>query len=277
MSTTPLEPSGSGLPPASSTPESPVFQTAPAPEPWRLRDLGFFIAYAVCTLLLSQFTALVVYAVLRPLMHWRTPPSALGTNPIFLLAAQSLFYVLILVFVYVMVAVHYGLPFWAALKWRRVGARRTLRFLWGGILMAFAVLLASRVSPDTKPFPLEQMFSSPAAAYALGAFAVVVAPFMEELIFRGVLFTFFERHAGVRFAVLSTGVLFGAFHVPEYWGAWTHVLLILLVGLVFSLTRGVTDSLAPSVILHMGYNASLMVLLFFATHHFRAVQAAVCH
>ena len=142
-----------------------------------------------------------------------------------------------------------------------------------GIALSFAVLGASGLLPDKKPFPLEQMFNSPGAAYTLAAFAIVVAPFMEELIFRGVLFSFFECHGGVRFAVIGTALLFGALHVPEYWGAWTHALLILGVGLIFSVTRAITGSLAPSVVLHIAYNTTLMTLLFFGTHHFKSVEA----
>jgi membrane protease YdiL (CAAX protease family) len=273
MSTTTPEPSGSEIPPVAAELQGPVFQTAPPPELWRLRDLGFFIAYAMFTLMLAPFLLLMVYAILQPLAHWRTTATVAATQPIFAVAAQAVSYVMILAFVYVLVAVHYGLPFWTALKWRRLGVSRGSRLFLGGIAMAFFVLGASSLLPDKKPFPLEQMFNSPASAYTVAAFAILAAPFMEELIFRGVLFTFFERHAGLGFAVISTALLFAALHVPEYWGAWNHVLLILMVGFIFSLARGTTDSLAPSVILHVAYNAALMVMLFFATHHFRTIQA----
>jgi membrane protease YdiL (CAAX protease family) len=43
---------------------------------------------------------------------------------------------------------------------------------------------------------------------------------------------------------------------------------------VFSLARGLTGSLAPSVILHLAYNTGLMVAFFFETHQFRAFAAA---
>jgi len=273
MSTTPLEPSDSNIPSVDAAAEGPVFGTAPPPELWRLRDLGFFVAYATFTLVLAPLFLLMVYAILQPLAHWRTTATAAAAQPIFAVAAQSVSYAMILACVYVLVAVHYDLPFWTALKWRRPGVKRGLTLFLGGIMMAFGVLAASSLLPDKKPFPLEQMFNSPAAAYTVAAFAIFVAPFMEELIFRGVLFTFFERHAGLRFAVISTALLFAALHVPEYWGAWNHVWLILVVGLIFSLARGQTDSLAPSVILHVAYNTSLMAMLFFATHHFHTIQA----
>jgi len=106
---------------------------------------------------------------------------------------------------------------------------------------------------------------------------VLVAPFMEELIFRGVLFAFFENLVGLRFAVVSTALLFAGLHVPEYWGAWHHAALILLVGVVFSMARGLTGSLAPSVILHFAYNTTLMTGLFIGSQHFREIQGVLTH
>jgi membrane protease YdiL (CAAX protease family) len=49
------------------------------------------------------------------------------------------------------------------------------------------------------------------------------------------------------------------------------LLLIFLVGGVFSVTRGLTRSLAPSVILHFAYNVSLIGGLYFHTEHFRTL------
>jgi membrane protease YdiL (CAAX protease family) len=110
------------------------------------------------------------------------------------------------------------------------------------------------------------------ASYVVGAFALLVAPFMEEMIFRGVLFAIFERRAGVGFAVVATALLFAGLHVPEYWRAWNHAILILVVGGVFSLARAKTGSLAPCVFLHLGYNASMVAGLFLQTQHFRTLQ-----
>ena len=95
---------------------------------------------------------------------------------------------------------------------------------------------------------------------------------VEELVFRGLLFAIFERAVGLRFAVVTTAVLFAGLHVPEYWHAWNHMFMILVVGMVFSLARGTTGSLTPSIILHIGYNFLIMAGLFFSTQHFHAVS-----
>jgi membrane protease YdiL (CAAX protease family) len=137
------------------------------------------------------------------------------------------------------------------------------------------VQLAPALFPDRQHFPLQEYFTSPSVAYTVGIFAVLVAPWMEELIFRGVLFAIFEDRVGLRFAVVTTAILFTAMHVPEYRGAWNHLFLLLLVGLVFSLARGLTGSLAPSVVLHTAYNFSQLVMLYFATEHFRVVHTFI--
>ena len=83
------------------------------------------------------------------------------------------------------------------------------------------------------------------------------------------LFAILERTVGLRFAVVATAVLFAGLHVQEYWPAWHHMIMILLVGMVFSLARGMSGSLTPSIIIHMGYNTLMMAGLFFSTQHFR--------
>jgi membrane protease YdiL (CAAX protease family) len=243
------------------------------PNLWTWRDLLLFLVFAPVAMLTAEFVALAAYTVLKPWLGWRLPSQALLGNTFFLLALQSIFYGLILGYVYLLVVVNHCQPFWKALRWRRPSAGQTLGCLLGGILMTLVVRFAPPLLPEAEHFPLERLLSSAAAAYALGAFAILVAPFMEELIFRGVLFAIFERQVGLRFAVVSTALLFAGLHVPEYWQAWNHVLMLLVVGVVFSLARGVTGSLAPSVLLHLGYNASMMAGLYFQTQHFRTLHA----
>ena len=247
-----------------------------APAPWRLRDLFLFLAFVPIGFLVSNILAALCYALILPAFHWRLDREKLATDPFFLLTLQTVFYTLMLAYVYVLIAVGHAQPFWAMLRWRRITAVKILACLVGGTVLTLAIALLPPILPDTNQFPLENMFNSRAAAYAIGAFAVLVAPFMEELVFRGVLFGIFESQVGLRFAIVITAILFGGLHVPEYWGAWNHMLLIFFVGLVFSLARGRSGSLAPSVFLHVGYNGSMMIALFLSTQHFRNLNAFLC-
>ena len=244
-----------------------------SPCPWTLRDLFLFIAFVPVGLFAANIFVLLGYTLLQPTLHWRLGKQQLSTNPFFLLALQTVFYGLMLAFIFFLVAVEHQQPFWPTLRWRRITVWQAFGCLAGGTLMTAAIALLPPVLPDANQFPLENLFNSRAAAYAIGAFAILVAPFMEEMIFRGILFGIFESQIGLRFAILITAILFGGLHVPEYWGAWNHMFLIFLVGLVFSLARGRSGSLAPSVFLHVGYNASMMIALFISTENFRNLTA----
>jgi hypothetical protein len=243
------------------------------PRPWALRDLFLFLAFVPLAFFAANILVVLGYALIQPALHGHLTKEKLSTDPFFLLALQTVFYGLVLAYTYVLVAVGHAQPFWPMLRWRRITPGKALACLVGGAFLTVAIALLPPVLPDANQFPLENLFSSRAAAYAVGAFAILVAPFMEEMIFRGILFGIFESQVGLRFAILITAILFGGLHVPEYWGAWNHMFLIFLVGLVFSLARGMSGSLAPSVFLHVGYNASMMIALFMSTQHFRNLNA----
>jgi hypothetical protein len=260
-------------PPEAVTPE----EREPAPAPWALRDLFLFLAFVPIGFLIANILTAVGYALIRPAFHWRLNRDSLATDPFFLLALQTVFYGLMFAYVYVLVTLSHAQPFWVMLRWRRITTGKILTCLTGGALLTLAIALLPPLLPDTNQFPLENMFNSRAAAYAIGVFAIAIAPFMEELVFRGVLFGIFESQVGLRFAIVVTALLFGGLHVPEYWGAWNHMLLIFFVGLVFSLARGRSGSLAPSVFLHVGYNGSMMIALFLSTQHFRNLNALLSH
>lgn len=257
-------------PPLAETP--PECAPVHAREPWTLPDLLFFAIFFFVMLFLTFFLGLAAYAALKPLMGWKSSTQSLGENTFFLLGVQCTFYILLFAYIYFLVVHHYRLKFWEGIKWGHLARKDILRYVAGGVLLAIVVQLIPVFLPDKRHFPLEHLFSSPGSSYAVAAFAVIVAPFMEELIFRGVLFSIFETRVGLRFAIIVTAILFAAMHVPEYKGAWDHLFMIFLVGLAFSLVRGVMKSLAPSVVLHITYNACLMVGLFVATSHFRMMQ-----
>jgi hypothetical protein len=243
------------------------------PKPWALRDLFLFLGFVPIAFFVANILAVLGYALIQPALHAHLTKEKLSTDPFFLLALQTVFYGLMLAYIYILVAVGHAQPFWVMLRWRRITAGKTFACLVGGAFMTVAIALLPPVLPDANQFPLENLFNSRAAACAIGAFAILVAPLMEEMIFRGVLFGIFESQVGLRFAILTTAILFGGLHVPEYWGAWNHMFLIFLVGLVFSLARGRSGSLAPSVFLHVGYNGSMMIALFMSTQHFQHLNA----
>ncbi len=247
----------------------------PLPEKWRIRDLLIFILYGFVSLVAANILVFVGYAFLRPLLHWTVPIEKLQTNVTFILTLQLFWYLLLLAYIYIFIRFYYKTSFLSTLKWEKLSSHATVRYLLGGAALSLVVMIIPPLLPEKKGFPLEKMFNSPASAYAIAAFAVLVAPFMEELLFRGLLFAFFEKHGGLTFAIISTAILFAGLHIPEYWGAWNNVVMILIVGLTFSIVRGKTGSLTPSFVLHLAYNGTLMFLLFLQTQHFHKMPAGL--
>jgi membrane protease YdiL (CAAX protease family) len=73
-------------------------------------------------------------------------------------------------------------------------------------------------------------------------------------------------------AVLLTSTGFALVHAEQLGQAWGPLLVLFLVGLVLTLTRVVTRSLAPGYLIHMGYNLTLFSLLYVGTDHFRHLE-----
>jgi len=180
------------------------------------------------------------------------------------LVTQSLLYLFILLYIHSVLRLRHRLPFWPALNWKPVGK---IRFLVAGL--ALAVLVQFLRLPVERKLPIEQLFENRQAAFLLAAFGILIAPLVEEIIFRGFVFGAVERAWGLRYAVWTTALLFAAVHVPQLRGGTVQMLAILGVGLVLSWARGSTGSLAASYFIHLAYNTTLFVMLFVVTHGFR--------
>jgi len=257
-----------GLPAEGLQPPRAPLPLAPR-EIWKPRDLLLFVAFIPFALLAAKIALLTGYSVLRPFTGWHAKVDSAQSDTIFLLVQQCVFYVLILAFFFLLARLQHQQPLWQSLGWKKPTVKEVFGYLAGGCGLAFAASFGLWLLPDTQSFPLEKSFSSRTASIAVGAFAVLIAPVVEEVVFRGLVFAIIERTVGLKVAVLTTAILFAGLHVPEYWHAWNHLLMILLVGLVFSLARAASGSLTPSIILHVGYNSLIMIGVFMSTKHFQ--------
>lgn len=151
-------------------------------------------------------------------------------------------------------------------SWRRLGLRardfvRTFRFAVAAegvtllALGAWATVLARFEAPVADPFsPLLRAGGPAAAAFVFAV--VVVAPWAEEMIFRGLLFGLARERLGRRGAVVATAVLFGLVH-----GGW-RIPGMVLMGLALGYARARTRSLAAPITMHMLNNAAAVALMF---------------
>ena len=98
----------------------------------------------------------------------------------------------------------------------------------------------------------EQM-ANPALHIAYAVAAVGFAPFAEEYLFRGLLFRALDREWGGWHAVIGAAAFFAIYHQPLAW------LPVGLVGVANALLFKKTGRLAPAVLLHMVYNAVVLL------------------
>jgi uncharacterized protein len=177
------------------------------------------------------------------------------------------------------VKLHFGLPFWRTIGWRRLETGTTppglayLGLLGGGLLFSMMIQLASAAfAPKTK-LPIESFFQDRRSAILLMLMAVVVAPVIEETVFRGYLYPVLARTFGVNGGILVTGTIFGLLHAAQLWGGWGQIGLLILVGIVFTAVRAATRTVVASYLLHVSYNSFIFLAFFIASHGFRNFPA----
>lgn len=101
---------------------------------------------------------------------------------------------------------------------------------------------------------LKILRSSRAATYIIVVLATFTAPLIEEVVYRGILYSALQRSIGVGGAVALVTFFFALVHVPQYWGSPGTILLICLLSLVLTLIRWKTDNLMPCIIMHTIFN-----------------------
>jgi membrane protease YdiL (CAAX protease family) len=89
--------------------------------------------------------------------------------------------------------------------------------------------------------------------FALGA--VVLAPFAEEVFFRGILLPASTRVVGERSALALQAIAFGLVHLPGSSDAWPLAIALAFVGWCAGFVYLRTGSLAAPMLLHATFNA----------------------
>ena len=152
--------------------------------------------------------------------------------------------------------------FWKAIGWGWSGRFRfwTCCFL-GVALFAVGTTLAWLLG-SAKPTQLEQIInSSLAARYAISILAVGTAPFVEEFLYRGVLYAPLQKLAGAPVAVFLVLGLFTIIHVPQYWPNIGVIAAVALLSIALTIVRAYSGRLLPCVIIHLVFNGIQAVLL----------------
>lgn len=259
-----------------SSPEIPVPVPAGRRSLGGLRELLVFLLAAVALFPLVQYAGLWVYLYF---MQQQSPGAGLPElldeairrvqfNAFFLVPVQVAYGLLLLLLLYGLVSRVRGLPFWRSLALKALPPQSIGSALLAGGLLALVVQVSNLISPPPETLGIDRLFTSRLAAALIVVVSVTVAPFIEELVFRGYIYTLLEGAWGMTPAVLASGLLFGSIHFPQLYPGYFQMLLLCVVGIVFSLARARTGTVVASMVLHCAYNGTIS-LLFLLSPQFR--------
>lgn len=147
--------------------------------------------------------------------------------------------------------------------------RRSLLFAAAaGALMATLLGLLSAVVPspnvDDQGLLARALDSSAAARIVFGLTAVLLAPPVEEYVFRGVLLGTLLPAAGVTGAAALSGTAFWLLHLSEWRHYWPAALGVGAMTLLVTALRLRSGSILPAICAHMSYNGVLTLLAMLA-------------
>jgi uncharacterized protein len=254
-----------------TTPQpGPLPPTTPLPgenPPWSGWDVLGLALLTVITIIVFLFASTLAA---QRLLFPRLPAGEVAKYPLVTVIAQMLAYLVVFAFMIVLAKRGGALSFFAAIRWN--WPPLWLLYLIAGATLAFALQGLAHLLPMPKELPIDRFFQTPLEAWALSLFGITLAPLFEELFFRGFLYPVLVRRLGVFAAILLTAAGFGLIHAPQLAQAWAPVLVVFLVGLVLTITRAVTKSVASGLLIHMAYNGTISLLLFLASDGFRHLE-----
>jgi hypothetical protein len=242
---------------------------------WSWPHLFLFLLFGFASLLVVQL-AFVFYVSSKTAGHLspKQMEQIFEDSPQLLVGTNVVWYGLLIFFLYLTLAVLRDVPFWRSLGWRKLKANPTTgkndgwKYFFSGAGLAIFVAVASYSVKNTDHLPIQELFKNRTGALLLMGMAVLVAPLVEETVFRGYLYPLFAKSLGALPSVLLTGILFGLMHGAQLGWTWGLVLLLSIVGVIFTFARSRTGTVLASFLMHLGYNSMIAVSSIIATKGF---------
>jgi membrane protease YdiL (CAAX protease family) len=260
--------------------DTPVFPATPeSPYPadlqitWSWAHFIIFIFFGFISLILIQGIMAVHYAPHERLSRTQLEQYLLS-KPQFVLGSMVIWYAVIFFFLYITLSVLRGHSFWESLGWRKIKSlnsgppKNPLFFVLAGAGLSLLVAVLSSQMKAPENTPVEELFKYRETALLFIAMAVLIAPLVEETLFRGYLYPMFARSFGVWPGIILTGVLFGFMHGAQLGWTWSLVSVLIMVGIIFTFVRARTGSVFASFLMHLGYNSLISVFALIGTHGF---------
>ncbi|MCB1024445.1 MAG: CPBP family intramembrane metalloprotease, partial [Acidobacteria bacterium] len=156
-------------------------------------------------------------------------------------------------------------------NYRKYSFTEMLGWKWGGFKWWHALLLL--IAVFTLAYLMVSIFgeqdndlmkilrSSRAMVYLVAVMATFSAPIVEEVVYRGVLYSAFQRTFNIPVAVFLVTLVFAGVHFPQYWGDYSTLITLTFLSLVITMIRVKTDNLLPCILFHFLINGIQSLLL----------------
>lgn len=146
-----------------------------------------------------------------------------------------------------------------------LGAQGVLNEIKAGPVIVIASILSLGIQqflPSASHPGGDELFSNPTPAVAIAFFiqAVLLAPVIEEFIFRGFMAPAIARVSNPTTGILASAMVFACIH-PQGIGGW---LPLAAFGAMSGYVAYQTKSLVPSIVMHMLHNGLLLLLTLVA-------------
>ena len=83
----------------------------------------------------------------------------------------------------------------------------------------------------------------------------IIAPFVEEFIFRGVIFKILNKNISALWSIIIQAILFGVFHLNLIQGGYAS-----LMGILFGYVTYKTKSIWPAIVMHISNNVFACII-----------------
>ena len=248
---------------------------APPQTPWvtAWRDVGISFGVWIASVALLLFLPLIYaipYLVYRVAKFGPPTPESLSSDK--LLIFYSVLGILpthMLTLVIVWLVITYGgrRPFWKNIDfdWPK-NMSPTAVTLVSVLVATLLFLLALGVTSlyGERKTDLDILIESSIYTRLATAFvAVVTAPLVEEVIYRGLLYRALEKAAGMGVAIALVSLLFAGVHVFQYRNNLAVIAVITLLSVTLTVTRAISGKVLPAFIIHLVFNGiqSIFIVL----------------
>jgi len=243
--------------------------------PWSWLDLLVFVIIAfLATIVIGVvvFTGFLACGV--TLSQLRASASKQG---LFAIINQVLLFLGLIAYLAAYLRLRFGARFWRTIGWQPLETGRMpaaityLGYTAAGFFLAATVQIVSAVAGTKAKLPIERLFEDRLTALLILLMSVLMAPLVEETIFRGFIYPVVARRFGRSVGIVATGTVFGLLHASQLWGGWTQIAQLVFVGIVLTYARAVKGTVVASFLIHLSYNFFVSLAFVIASHGLKVI------